>query len=80
MLILSKYDETQALKVIERTNQKINVINESKTFPFRPRMSYGFAEFNPNNPLNIDELIKIADEKVYKMKKEHKSKDNSASS
>jgi GGDEF domain-containing protein len=43
-------------------------------------MGYGFAEFDLNNQLSIDELIKTADTKMYKMKEEHRSMENGSSS
>lgn len=55
-------------------------LNHTKIKPYKILMSYGFAEFDPNNPLNINELIKKADMKIYKMKEEHISKKNGSSS
>jgi diguanylate cyclase (GGDEF)-like protein/PAS domain S-box-containing protein len=80
MLILPKCTEAQALEVIKRANKKIDAINQSKLFPFKLGMSYGFAEFDLNNQLSIDELIKTADTKMYKMKEEHRSMENGSSS
>jgi hypothetical protein len=43
-------------------------------------MGCGFAESDPNNPLSIDELIKITDTKMYKMKEEYRSVKTGSSS
>ncbi|HBP66566.1 MAG TPA: hypothetical protein DD730_20475, partial [Desulfosporosinus sp.] len=37
-------------------------------------ISYGFSEFNPAEPLEIDQLIDIADQDMYKMKQEIRNK------
>jgi len=37
-------------------------------------ISYGFSEFNPVEPLEIDQLIDRADQEMYIMKQEIRSK------
>jgi len=39
-------------------------------------ISYGFSEYNPNSPLNIEELINLADKEMYVFKHKYKIQKN----
>jgi GGDEF domain-containing protein len=56
---------------MKRAEQKLAELFNA--FDVQTGISYGFAEFDYTNPLSADELIKIADEMMYKMKNEHKN-------
>lgn len=74
LLVLKHCNESNAISIMERVKEKLAEL--FKTFDVPTDISYGLAEFDPNNPLSADELINIADENMYKMKNEHKSNFN----
>ncbi len=62
-------------RVIENTLQDYNLTHMP---PYHLSFSYGLAEFDPNNPLTVDELIRIADIEMYRNKKLKKEENNTA--
>ena len=54
-------------RVIEK---KLEEINNTISKPYNLSFSFGLAEFNPVNPVGLDELISIADKAMYQNKKE----------
>jgi PleD family two-component response regulator len=54
-------------KNLEKLNQKL-------AKPYKIALSIGFSEYNPNTPQPMDELIRIADKKMYEDKKNKKYK------
>ena len=53
----------------ERIANKLKKINEDLNNLYKLSFSIGFSCYNPSSPLSIEELIKIADEKMYEEKK-----------
>jgi len=56
----------------ERTNKRLKELNKKLAKPYKISFSVGLSCYNPFNPLSIDELIRIADENMYKEKKKKK--------
>ena len=54
----------------ERINKRLKKLNENLNKPYKIKFSIGFSVYDPTNPLSIEKLIKTADEKMYKEKKE----------
>jgi diguanylate cyclase (GGDEF)-like protein/PAS domain S-box-containing protein len=59
----------------ERITNKLKELNENLNKPYKISFSIGLSCYNPSNPLSIEELIKIADEKMYEDKKKKKRDD-----
>jgi len=56
----------------ERITNKLKELNENLNKPYKISFSIGLSCYNPSNLLSIEELIKIADEKMYEEKKKKK--------
>jgi len=72
VLILYKATIREANIVLARIQNKIDEFNTKIQKPYKIQISYGFAEYSPTSNLSIEDLIKIADENMYKVKKEKK--------
>jgi diguanylate cyclase (GGDEF)-like protein/PAS domain S-box-containing protein len=59
----------------ERITNKLKELNKNLNNPYKISFSIGLSCYNPSNPLSIEELIKIADEKMYEEKKKKKRDD-----
>jgi diguanylate cyclase (GGDEF)-like protein len=59
----------------ERITNKLKELNENLNKPYKISFSIGLSYYNPSNPLSIEELIRIADEKMYEEKKKKKRKE-----
>lgn len=57
-----------ASRVMDTINRKINDINESGQLPYKVSFSVGFEEVNPSENYEIDEIVRRADENMYKQK------------
>jgi diguanylate cyclase (GGDEF)-like protein/PAS domain S-box-containing protein len=53
----------------ERITNKLKELNKNLNNPYKISFSIGLSCYNPSNPLPIEELIRIADEDMYKEKK-----------
>lgn len=58
----------------ERINKNLTKLNHSLKKPYKIELSVGFSCYDPVNPQPMDELIRIADEKMYEDKKNRKHK------
>jgi diguanylate cyclase (GGDEF)-like protein len=56
----------------KRLLKKINDFNETKRNEFHLSFSLGVERFDPTNPISIEEMLKIADKKMYKQKRNEK--------
>lgn len=72
ILILHKVTTKEANIVLSRIQNKIDEFNRESQKPYKIQISYGFAEYSPSSNLTTEDLIKIADENMYKAKKEKK--------
>jgi diguanylate cyclase (GGDEF)-like protein len=53
----------------ERFNKNIIKLNQTINKPYKIGFSMGISCYDPNNPQPMDELIRIADNKMYEEKK-----------
>jgi len=53
----------------KRLSKELARLNQVSKKPYKIGFSTGFSYYNPSNPLPMDELIRIADEMMYKEKK-----------
>ena len=63
-----------AKSVMSRVEYKIYTLAKKRDFPFEVSISKGFSEYNPNNDINLDKLIEIADSNMYDEKIKKKKK------
>jgi len=65
------YAETS--KIFKTINNYFDEYNFSdNNSKYEISISYGFSEYNPNSPLNIEELINLADKEMYIFKHKYK--------
>lgn len=74
VLILYKITLNEANIVWQRILNKVEDYNKSYQKPYKISASHGFAEYNPVSQLSAEELLKIADEKMYQEKIIYKTK------
>ena len=72
LLILPDTSPEKAPQIRERINKNLKKLNQELTKPYKIDFSIGLSCYNPSNPLSIEELIRIADENMYKEKKKKK--------
>jgi len=53
----------------ERLSKELARLNQISKKPYKIGFSTGFSYYNPSNPLSMNELIRIADQKMYEEKK-----------
>jgi len=58
----------------ERLNKNLTELNQTLKKPYKIELSMGLSCYDPDNPQSIDELIRIADKKMYEDKKSRKNK------
>ena len=66
----SSLDDASLIK--ERLSKNLKKLNQSLNKSYKISFSIGLSYYNPSNPLSIEELIKIADDNMYKEKKKKK--------
>jgi len=68
LLLFPKVKLKESYHLMERLRERLN---QQKIHGIPIDFSFGFSEFNPNTPLSPEELVKMADSKMYeaKMKK-----------
>ena len=72
LLIFPDNSLKDASLIRERLNKNLTELNHSLKKPYKIDLSIGLSEYNSDNPLPMDELIRIADEKMYEEKKNKK--------
>jgi len=72
LLILANTSSEKAPQIREKINKNLGKLNQKLNRPYNIDFSIGLSHYNPSNPLSIEELIKIADENMYKEKKKKK--------
>ena len=60
----------EATAVALRLQDAIDEVNDQEGRPFQLAMSSGIAMFDPEQPMNLDQLIAAADELMYDIKRE----------
>ncbi|BBE30153.1 GGDEF domain-containing protein [Tepiditoga spiralis] len=74
LILFPKCDKENAEKIWNRINKKFEEINSTNEKKFKVVVAHGIEEYQ--NKMNINELIKIADQKMYEDKKRLKSNQN----
>lgn len=62
----------EAPLIKERLNRGLIKLDQILKKPYKIEISMGFSRYDPNNHQSIDELIRIADKKMYNEKKNKK--------
>ena len=62
----------EAPLIKERLDKDLIKLNQTLKKPYKTGLSIGLSEYNPDNPLTMDELIRVADQKMYEEKKKKK--------
>ncbi|HQF34469.1 MAG TPA: diguanylate cyclase, partial [Petrotogaceae bacterium] len=74
LILFSMTSIEEARIVWERIEKKIDIYNSSKAKPFDISAACGLAQFEANDDKNLEELINIADEEMYRNKISFKNK------
>jgi len=69
LLILSDTFPEKAPQIRGRINKNLKKLNQKLAKPYKIDFSIGLSHYNTSNPLSIEELIRVADENMYKEKK-----------
>jgi diguanylate cyclase (GGDEF)-like protein/PAS domain S-box-containing protein len=72
LLIFPDNSLKDASLIRERLNKNLTKLNYSLKKPYKIELNIGISSYDPNNPQSIDELIRIADERMYEEKKNKK--------
>jgi len=73
LLIFPDNSLKDASQIKERLNKNLIELNQTLKKPYKIDLSIGLSEYDPDKPLSMDELIRIADQKMYE-EKERKNK------
>src|SRR5665648_15448 len=74
LLIFPDNSLKEAPLIKERLDRDLFKLNQSLKKPYKIDLSIGLSEYNPATPLTMDELIRIADQKMYEEKNNKKQK------
>jgi len=74
LLIFPDSSLEEAPLIKERLNKNLTKLNHSLKKPYKIELSVGLSCYDPANPQPMDELIRIADQKMYEDKKNKKQK------
>lgn len=74
LVILPDTKLSQAEVILNRIEDEIEKINSKEMYPYILSLSFGTAEYWPESELTVDDMIHIADDKMYKNKAETKQK------
>ncbi|MBA7636363.1 hypothetical protein ES703_43981 [subsurface metagenome] len=72
LLIFPDSSLKEAPLIKERLNKDLIKLNHSLKKPYKIELSVGLSRYDPANPQSMDELIRIADKKMYEDKKNKK--------
>lgn len=72
LVILPNTNLSQSKIFLDRIQDKIKEINSEEMYTFILSLSFGVAEYSPESELTIDDLLQMADERMYKNKAEIK--------
>ena len=64
----------EAPLIKERLGKDLIQLNQTLKKPYKIDLSIGLSEYDPANPLPMDELIRIADQRMYEDKQNKKPK------
>ena len=74
LLIFPDNSLKDASQIKERLNKNLIELNQTLKKPYSIDLSIGFSGYDPENPLPMDELIRIADQRMYEEKNNKKQK------
>jgi len=74
LLIFPDSSLKDASQIKERLNKNLVESNQTLKKPYQIDLSVGLSEYDPDHPLTMDELIRIADQKMYEEKNNKKQK------
>ena len=74
LLIFPDSSIKEASLIKERLNKNLTKLNQTLKKLYKIELSIGLSCYDPDNPQSVDELIKIADKKMYEDKKSRKNK------
>jgi diguanylate cyclase (GGDEF)-like protein/PAS domain S-box-containing protein len=74
LLIFPDSSLKDASLIKERLDKNLSKLNHSLKKPYKIELSVGLSCYDPDNPQPMDELIRIADQKMYEDKKNKKQK------
>jgi diguanylate cyclase (GGDEF)-like protein len=69
LLIFPENSLNDAPLIRERLNKNLEKLNQKRAKPYKIDLSIGLSCYNPSKPQSMDELIRIADEKMYEEKR-----------
>jgi len=69
LLVFPDNSLKDASQIKKRLNKNLIELNQTLKKPYQIEFSIGLSEYNPDNPQPMDELIRIADQKMYEEKK-----------
>ncbi len=72
LLIFPDNSLKDASQIKERLDKNLIKLNQTLKKPYQIELSIGLSKYDPVNPLTSDELIRIADQKMYEEKKNKK--------
>jgi diguanylate cyclase (GGDEF)-like protein len=72
LLIFPDSSLDDAPLIRERLSKNLEKLNQKLAKPYKIDFSIGLSYYNPSTPLSIEELIRIADENMYKDKSKKK--------
>ena len=72
LLIFPDNSLKDASLIRERLNKNLAELNRSLKKPYKIGLCIGLSEYDPDHPLTMDELIRIADRKMYEEKRKKK--------
>ena len=73
LLIFPDNSLKDAIQIKKRLENNLIELNQTVKKPYQIELSMGLSEYDPEKPLSMDELIHIADQKMYE-EKERKNK------
>ncbi|MDF2838777.1 MAG: diguanylate cyclase [Evtepia sp.] len=71
-------NETQARKLMQRVITKLEKMNHANQYPYQLSISFGLVSVNENLNLTMEELIAIADSRMYEQKMGKNKRESSA--
>ena len=74
VLVLPDCTHEGAEEILRRVRHRMLELNGDKQALYNTDISYGFAEHSPNNELDVDSLMKIADSNMYRHKIQKKER------
>ena len=72
LLIFPDNSLKDASQIKERLNKNLVELNQTLKKPYTIGLSIGFSEYDPATPLAMDELIRVADQRMYEEKRKKK--------